>query len=313
MIKLKILITGSAGYIGSHVVNYFQHRGYEVHTLDRNKQTLKSSKHYLIDLEKEPKNIYKVKYKCIIHLASYTLPRESFKDIDKYIIGNLKMTNNIIKIFPFFERFIFTSTANLYKPSKKISEKSKIEIQSPYGESKLINEKYLYHLSKIQKANFSIFRLFNAAGGDIKGTFKYKIKDKNKLLIPMIFRSIKKNKKFVLNGNKFKTKDGTCIRDFIHVYDISLAFEKFIEKKNITNNFEIFNLGSSKGYSVLEVIKKFEKITNKNVNINVVKAKEGDPSEIVCNNLKLQKILNWKNKFSKLDIIINSSIKSFKL
>ena len=284
----RLLLTGSEGYIGSHVFNYFNVRGYEVHTLDRNKSSSNSKKHYLIDLEKDNSKIYSTKYDCIIHLASYTLPRESFSDVNKYLIGNLKMTNNLINVFPFFNKFIFTSTANLYKPSKKIFEDSVIEVQSPYAESKLMNEKYLYHISRIRNSKFSIFRLFNAAGGDTRNTFKYTIKEKNKLLIPSVLRSINKKKPLFVNGSNFKTKDGTCIRDYIHVYDISHAFEKFI-KLNIKSKYEIFNLGSSKGYSVLEVIHKFGDITNKSIDYKFIDAKKGDPSEIICNNKKLKK------------------------
>lgn len=312
MSNKKVLVTGSAGYIGSHVVNYLQKKNFEVHTLDRNKPSFKSKKHYLMDLEKDRNKVFDINYSCIIHLASYTLPRESFNDIDKYLVGNLKMTNNLIKAFPNFKKFIFTSTANLYKPSRKISENSKIEIQSPYAESKLINEKYLLHISKIHPAKFSIFRLFNAAGSDNEGTFKYKIKNKNQLLIPNIFRSLINKNMFYLNGNKFNTKDGTCIRDYIHVYDIAHAFERFISKK-INNNFDIFNLGSSKGYSVLDIINKFEKISNHKINYKVVKAKKGDPSEIICNNTKLKNTLQWNDCFSDIDCIIKSSIESFVL
>ena len=312
MNKKKILITGSEGYIGSHVFNYFKNKGYDVHTLDRNKSTHKSKRHYLIDLEEEQKKIYKVKYDCLIHLASYTLPRESFTDVDKYLIGNLKMTNNLINIFPYFKKFIFTSTANLYKPSKKISEKSEIEIQSPYAESKLINEKYLFHISKLHNSKFSIFRLFNAAGSDTEDNFKYKIKQKNKLLIPSIFRSVALKNLLYVNGNKFNTRDGTCIRDYIHVYDIAQAFEKFISK-NIKNKYEIFNLGSSRGYTVLEIIKKFEKLSGNLIKYKIIKAKKGDPSQIICNNNKLKKMLDWNNKYSNIDQIIKSSVNSFKI
>lgn len=312
MNKLKVLVTGSSGYIGTHIVNYFQKKGFEVHTLDRNKPTVKSIKHYLIDLEKKQSKSFEINYDCVIHLASYTLPRESFEDIDKYLIGNLSMTNNLLKLFPKYKKFIFVSTANLYKPSKKISESSQIEVQSPYAESKLMIEKYLFHTSKILKSQFGVFRLFNAAGADITGEFRYKLKEKNKLLIPALFKCLNNDEVFYLNGNNYDTKDGTCIRDFIHVYDIAQAFEKFIKTK-LKNNYELFNLGSSLGYSVAEVISKFQSYSSQKIKIKIIKSKKGDPSEIICDNSKIRRLIKWNNKYSKLEHIIKSSMLSFKI
>ena len=308
----KILVTGSAGYIGSHLINYLNHQGYEVHGLDRNKTRAKVKKEYIIDLEKKNDLNYKIKYDCIVHLASYTLPRESFLDVDKYIYGNLKMTSNLLDIFKNFSKFIFFSTANLYSPSKNISEKSKLKIQSPYAESKLINEKYLYHLSKDHKSKFVIFRLFNAAGGDIFNKFKYKIKNKNNLLISSLIKSINKDKRFFLNGNKHNTKDGTCIRDFIHVYDIGNAVELFV-KKSIRGKYNLYNLGSSKGFSVKNVIDKFEKISNQNLKIKIRENQKGDPSIIISNCSKIRKDLNWKTHYSDIDTILKSSLDNFRI
>ena len=222
------------------------------------------------------------------------------------------MTSNLLDIFKNFSKFIFFSTANLYSPSKNISEKSKLKIQSPYAESKLINEKYLYHLSKDHKSKFVIFRLFNAAGGDIFNKFKYKIKNKNNLLISSLIKSINKDKKFFLNGNKHNTKDGTCIRDFIHVYDIGNAVELFV-KKSIRGKYNLYNLGSSKGFSVKNVIDKFEKISNQNLKIKIRENQKGDPSIIISNCSKIRKDLNWKTHYSDIDTILKSSLDNFRI
>lgn len=310
--KKKVLVTGAAGYIGSHIINFLIQNNYEVHSLDRNKISLNLKKKYLLDLEKDNKLVSKINYDCIVHLASYTQPRESFLDINKYIFGNLKMTNNLLQIFPNFKKLIFFSTANLYSPSKNISETSKIEVQSPYGESKLINERFLYHFSKGKKFKIGIFRLFNAAGGDIGGNFKYKIKKKNNLLIPSLIRALNKNTTFNLNGIKHKTPDGTCIRDFIHVYDIANAVNCFIKKRQ-SNIFNIYNLGSSKGYSVKQIVKNFEYYSKKSMKLKILENKKGDPANIVSNCNKIRSQLDWKPKYSDIETILKSSINGLEI
>ena len=310
--KKKILITGAAGYIGSHIINFLSQLDYEIHSLDRNKVKFNLKKKYIIDLENNNKIKSKIHYDCIVHLASYTLPRESFSDVNKYIYGNLKMTHNLIKQFPNFSKFIFFSTANLYSPSRKVTENSKITVQSPYAESKLINEKFLYHLSKSNDYNIAIFRLFNAAGSDIFNNFEYHLKEKNNLLIPSLYKSYCKNSEFKINGTKHKTKDGTCIRDFIHVYDIANAVNFFIKNKK-SKSYNIYNLGSSKGHSVKNVIKKFENLTNNKLKIKNLGNQKGDPSVIVSDCSKIRNDLKWKPKYSSLLTILKSSINSFKL
>ena len=308
----KILITGISGYIGSHIAVYLKKKGYEVDGLDRNQNQLNIDFKYQIDLEKNYKKIHKKKYDCIIHLASYTLPRESFNDINKYIFGNLKMTVNLLNIFPNFSKFIFFSTANLYQPSANISENSYIETQSPYAESKLTIERYLKQISTNSKSKFAIFRLFNAAGGDVNNIFKYKIKQTNNLLIPSLIKSYINKKQFKINGIDYKTYDGTCIRDFIHVYDISRAIIAFIELKKV-DNYNLFNLGSSKGYSVREIVNKFLSSVDGKLKIKESGKQKGDPSEIICDSKKIKNTLNWKPVYSDIDIIISSSINNFYL
>lgn len=310
--KKKILITGVSGYIGSHLAIYLKNNGYEVDGLDRNKNQLNIDFKYQIDLERGYKIIHKKKYDCIVHLASYTLPRESFNDINKYIFGNLKMTLNLLNIFPDFSKFIFFSTANLYCPSVNISEDSKIETQSPYAESKLIIERYLKQISALSKSKFAIFRLFNAAGGDVNNLFKYKIKPTNNLLIPALMKSYLNKKQFKINGIDYDTHDGTCVRDFIHVFDIARAVISFVESKKI-NNYNLFNLGSSKGYSVREIVNKFIEVVEGKIKIIETGKQKGDPSIIVCNSKKIRNTLNWKPIYSNVDIIIKSSVNNFYL
>lgn len=310
-LKKKVLITGGSGYIGTFIAHYLKKNNYEIDILDIKKPIFKNFQNFFkINLLKSKfKNKNKKKYDLIVHLASNTQPRESIHDVKKYIHENLLMTVNLLDIFD-FNKFIFFSTANLYSPNFKINEKSKINPQSPYGESKLVVENFIKWQSNIMKKKFCIFRLFNAVGGDIENKIKIGSKLKIDLLIPIIFEKLKQNKYFKIFGNSYNTKDGTCVRDLIHVYDIAEAIIKY-EKSKLKNRFEIFNLGTGNPISVLDVVKFIKKNFKPELKYKFTKSQQGDPSYITCDPRKIKKTLKWKSKFSTLDTIVQSYINSF--
>ena len=310
--KKKILITGGSGYIGSFISNHlYNSKLYNIDIIDLKKPIFNNFNKFIkLDLSKKIKLKKKNNYHLIIHLASNTLPRESITNVSKYIFDNLMMTINILNNFK-FNKFIFFSTANLYKPNLKINEESVIEPQSPYGESKLVIENYLKWVSNNNNSNYCIFRLFNAVGGDPYNKFFIGNKIKMKLLIPTIFQKHHNNEIFKIFGNDYNTDDGTCVRDLIHVYDIANAIIKY-DKLGKANKFEIFNIGSGNKTSVLEIVNFIKEKYIPKLKFKYAAKQYGDPSKITCNPNKAKKVLNWKPEYSSLKSIVESYINSFK-
>ena len=310
--KKNILITGGSGYIGSFISNHlYNTKLYNIDIIDIKKPIFNNFNNFIkLDLSKKIKLKNKNNYHLIIHLASNTLPRESITNVSKYIFDNLMMTINILNNFK-FNKFIFFSTANLYKPNLKINEQSVIEPQSPYGESKLVIENYLKWVSYNNNSNYCVFRLFNAVGGDPYNKFFVGNKIKMKLLIPTIFQKYDNNEIFQIFGNDYNTDDGTCVRDLIHVYDIANAIIKY-DKLGKANKFEIFNIGSGNKTSVLEIVNFIKEKYIPKLKFKYAPRQHGDPSKITCNPNKAKKILNWKPEYSSLKSIVESYIGSFK-
>ena len=317
---MKYLVTGGAGYIGSHMVKYLLSKNHEVNVIDNlssgNIKFVKRSRFTkldLLDLKKLDNYMSKFNFDAVFHFAALSIVNESEKKPKKYYKNNVVATKNLIEtmIKHNINNLIFSSSASVYgKPTnKKISESHIMKPISIYGKNKLQIEKFLKKVGK--KFNFKSisFRYFNAAGADSSGKIGEDHKPETHL-IPKILNSIK-NKKNKINvfGNNYKTKDGTCIRDYIHVNDIVSAhyigLKKFKNKKCILN----YNIGSGKGYSVLEIIKTIEKITRKKLIIVYKKKREGDPPILVAKSNKILKELKWRPKYNNIYSIISSAWK----
>ena len=281
---MKYLVTGGAGYIGSHMVRFLKSKNHHVTVIDNlssgkfkpidNSKFIKLD---LLDVVKLDKIMSKSKFDAVFHFAALSIVGESKKKPNKYYRNNVSASKNLIeKMIKYkINNLIFSSSASVYgNPlSKKISETHQMKPISVYGENKKEIEKMLEKKGKENGFKSISFRYFNAAGADKGGKIGEDHYPETHL-IPKILKSIKskKNKVYVY-GNNYKTNDGTCIRDYIHVNDIVRAhyygLKKFKNKKCILN----YNIGSGKGYSVLEIIKAVAKITKKNIK-NIIKKKE---------------------------------------
>ena len=303
-----VLVLGGAGYVGNMVALDLLSQGFEVVIIDnlsRGHRFLISSKFHFFKVNiNNTKAVLRIfnqfEFEAVFHFAAFTSVPESQKFPKKYYLNNVLGTKNILKIFAKkkIKYFIFSSTAAVYGFNKniKVSEKSILRPLNNYGKSKLASEILIKKFATKYNFKYAILRYFNVIGADSK----LRTGQINKgSLIKNICHNITK-KKFKLNvfGNKFDTFDGTGVRDYIDINDLSkLHLESLIKLKNYKSF--IVNCGYGTGYSVLEIISLFSKIIKKKIKISILSKRKGDIGIIYCDNSFLKKLFpRWKKSFS---------------
>jgi UDP-glucose 4-epimerase len=313
--KENILVTGGAGYIGSKVSHDLIQKKFKVIIIDN----LSTGFNFLVPKESSfvkgsvlnadilDKLFKKYKFKSVMHFAASLSVEESQRSPLKYYNNNVIGTDTLLKVATKYgvKNFIMSSTCAVYGVTQKgsVDENSYMLPESNYGKTKLLAETILKNYAKKFKFKYAILRYFNVIGAD---------NDLNSgpVKSQTLFKTLSKNiaqKKYKINlfGNNYNTKDGTCIRDFIDVNDLSAIHLETLREIKKRNSFEM-NCGYGQPLSVLEVVNNFSKITGIKIKINNKLRRKGDMEKIYCDNKKLQTILkNWKRKVS-----INQSIQS---
>ena len=317
MIK-NILITGGAGYIGSHISEILAKNKKKIYIIDNlssgyRKLINKKAKFFkanILNYKIVKKIIKKNKIDSVIHLAANLIISEGEKYPKKYFKNNVTGTQNLLKACSdsTIKNFIFSSTAAIYKDGQfKVSENSIIKPKSVYGKTKIKCEKIIQSFCKKSHINYGILRYFNIAGSSPSG--KIGLINKSDHLFKNFSREIMKKKPVLkIYGNNYKTKDGSCIRDFVHVSDIAEIHLKVLNKIDKINKSVVLNCGYNKGTSVLEVAKEFKKQTSKKVKILITKRRKADLVKIIATNKKLMRFIQWKPKFNNLRKIIKSCL-----
>lgn len=316
---MKILVTGGAGYIGSHAVYELIDQGYEVVVVDNlNKGFVsnvnKKAKFYQVDLrnknelnsvfEKE-KNI-----QAIMHFAGSIVVPESVQKPLEYFENNVYSVQVLLELMNLhnIKTFIFSSTAAVYGEPKKIpiEENDWKEPINPYGQSKFAAELLIQSWAKAYDGNYVIFRYFNVAGTNPNGEIGIKGKSLTHL-VPLVIDTALNFENKILNiyGSDYPTKDGTCVRDFVHVVDLVQAHILGLQWSIKNNKSDIFNIGSSSGYSVLEVYNQARETLNLDIKSQISQRREGDPATLLASTKKIKEILNWEPK-KTLDEIIKT-------
>ena len=315
----NVLITGGAGYIGSHVTETLLKKNKKVFLVDNlstghKKLINKKAKFFKLDIANKhgiKKIIEKYKIDSIIHLAAHLIIGEGQKKPKKYYKNNVLGTKKLIEACKSstVKNFIFSSTAAIYKEGQyKVSENSMIRPKSVYGKTKIKAENLIINFAKKNKINYGILRYFNIAGASPSGKIGLINKKSDHLFKNFSSEIMKKRPKLKIYGSDYKTKDGSCIRDFIHVSDIAQIHYLILEKINKLKISKVLNCGYNKGISVLEVAKEFKKQSSKKVNIIFTKRRKDDLIKIIASNKKLKNFVKWRPKFDNLSKIVKSCI-----
>lgn len=312
-----ILVCGGAGYIGCHVVHLLKERGYHPVILDnlstghaRNTSGFDFEEADLQDVEGCRRVFKTYRPEAVVHLAANALVGESMSNPRKYFENNVMATLNLLHLMQDFQcnRFVFSSSCAVYgvPQDEFLSEGHPREPVNPYGETKLMVEKFLVWYGKLKNLNFFSFRYFNAAGA-LPGKGLGEDHDPETHLIPNILSSILQKKGMKVFGDDYKTPDGTCVRDYIHVMDIADAHVMALDhmRKNETSGY-FLNLAIEQGYSVKEIIELSEKITGKKVDYRVEGRRPGDPDSLKASAKPVKSILGWSPKHDVQKMILDA-------
>lgn len=321
-ISMKILVIGGAGYIGSHVVRELLDNSYEVVVYDNlssgKKENLFDEAQFIegdiLDFDKLLTTM-KEGIDGLVHLAAFKAAGESMEKPEKYSVNNITGTLNILNAAAEagVKRFVFSSTAAVYgEPTYlPIDENHPTDPENFYGFTKLEIERFLHWYDKIKGIRYAALRYFNAAGYDLQGRISgLEVAPQN--LLPIVMEvAAGMRAEMSIYGDDYETRDGTGIRDYIHVSDLASAHVKALEKIDRDDESFTVNLGSETGVSVKEMVETARRITGKEIKANIVGRRAGDPSTVLATAKTAEKLLNWKAQHSDVDSLVSSTWKAY--
>ena len=315
---MKILLTGGAGYIGSHAAIALLEGGHKVTVIDNlstgNKKLIPPSANFINcninDVTTISQILQKEKFDALMHFAGYIEVEESVSNPKKYFDNNTKNSKILFDtcIKNNLKNIIFSSTAAAYgnpANSEPIKESTDLKPINPYGESKIQSE---LHLKENAQCNFIILRYFNVAGADPKMRSGLISKKATHLIKIASEVAVGKRKDITIFGNDYPTPDGTAIRDYIHVSDLADVHVKAVEYLVSKQESNIINCGYGKGFSVKDVLKIVNQVNDKPISIKNGDRRAGDPSMLVSNVSKLHSLFDWQPKYNDLSFIVKTSI-----
>ena len=316
---MNVLVVGGAGYIGSHAVSLLKNQGHNAIIYDDFSKghkevgqilSVKIVEGDLGDKAKLKEIFISEKIDVVMHFAAFIEVGESVVDPAKYY------ENNVAKVLKLLDamvesnvlKFIFSSTAATFGEPimEKINEEHPQNPINPYGQSKLMVEKILKDYEKAYGMKSVVFRYFNACGSDMNGIIG-ESHDPESHLIPLILQAASGRRDSIkVFGTDYATQDGTCIRDYVHVYDLAQAHLLGMDKMIKDNQSFNYNLGSGSGYSVKEIIDNVKKVTGKDFKVEYVERRAGDPGILIADSTKAEKELDWKPQYSLEQIVISA-------
>lgn len=311
---MNILVTGGAGYIGSIVVEELIHKGYSVVVFDNLYTGHRAAVHPkatfvygdLADRRAVREVFETYPIDAVMHFASYTLVAESMELPFKYLGENVTNGLNLLQeaVAHGVRRFILSSTANLFDRPRRIpiDEEEEVVPGSPYGESKNILERILFWLDRIYGFRYAALRYFNAAGASPTGERGEDHRPETHL-IPLVLQvALGLREKVTIYGDDYPTRDGTCIRDYIHVTDLAQAHILALEA--LDRGSRVYNLGNGQGFTVKEVIETCREVTGHPIPAEVGPRRPGDPAVLVASSERIRRELGWQPRYPDLRTIV---------
>lgn len=312
---MAILICGGAGYIGSHVNKQLHKKGYETVVLDNlvygHREAVKWGCFEQGDLQnsEDIENVFrKYPIEAVFHFAAYAYVGESVTEPEKYYYNNVVNTLNLLKVMRKYgcKRIIFSSTCATYGEPQQLplTEDMVQNPVNPYGMTKLMVEKIFRDYHDAYGLQFVVLRYFNAAGADPDGEIGESHQPETHI-IPLVLDAAGGCREDIkVFGVDYETQDGSCVRDYIHVYDLATAHLLALHHLEQGGASDFFNLGNAQGVSVLEVIDAVKRVTGKKVKVTVAGRRAGDPAKLVGSSDKARRVLGWKPIYGDIDTIV---------
>ncbi len=320
---MNILVTGGAGYIGSHVVKQLgEETDHRITVLDNLVTGFRDSILYgdfieadLSDFDRIGEIIKEGNYDAVIHFAASLVVPESVEKPLKYYLNNTANTANLIKQCVNYgvHNFIFSSTAAVYgEPSPDqipVTEESPTAPINPYGSSKLMSETVLRDTAfAYPDFNYIALRYFNVAGASVDGKIGQSTKDATLLIKVAAEAAVGKREKMYIFGDDYPTEDGTCIRDYIHVEDLAAAHIKALDYLQEQKKSGVFNCGYGHGFSVKEVLETMKKVSGVDFPVEIKGRRAGDPAILISDNRKIREVMGWSPKYDDLELICRTGL-----
>jgi UDP-glucose 4-epimerase len=315
----KILVTGGAGYIGSHTVRQLLREGHDVTVVDNlskgHRHNVPPNRLHELDLadtEALARLMREKECEAVIHFAAFIAVGESMRDPAKYFRNNTCSSLSLLEAMlrADVKHIVFSSTAAVYgnPQTSPIREDFPIQAVNPYGESKIMMETMLGWFDRIHNLTSVCLRYFNASGADPEGGLGEEHEPETHL-IPLIFRAIRTGQPITVFGSDYPTPDGTCVRDYIHVTDLAQAHILAVNYLIGGGKSDRFNVGTGSGHTVLETIRTVEEVTGKTVPYTVGPRRDGDPPALVASSDRLRTLLGWSPNYGELRVIVEHAWK----
>lgn len=315
--KQTVLVTGGAGYIGAHVAREFIKSGFRVVVLDNlssgKRENVPAEARFIEGDLKDAGLLRDIfaseEISAVVHMAASIEVEESVREPEKYLQNNTLYTVQLLTVMNEYnvKNIVFSSTAAVYGEQTEIpiKEGARLRPNNPYGYSKLLAEKMIKYYSNFLGFRAVIFRYFNACGCDFDGAIR---STHESHLLPIVMEvAAGKRQALSVNGTDYPTHDGTAVRDYVHVLDIARAHVLAVEKISEGDAIRVFNIGTGKGSSVLDMVNKTAEITGHMIPMEPAPRRAGDAVATVADNTRIKQELGFELKYSDLDTIIQTT------